>query len=290
MIHSVTNQQIQVTLYSLQESHYSKLDIIDYSMPYWTISHVLKGEVVTRSGETTSIAKVGQVMIHPPGLPFSERNDKEGTHQWMYMDIRLEQYLDLLDYYPLPPVVTLSDPSSYFSAFRKLADAWRLPSDSRFRDFRTTALTLEILDMLLLSWEKSGEPERPEGLMSGRGRFAQVLRFMTDHMADRLDRGLLAERLHLHPVYFDRIFRETFGMPPMRLLTELRLRRAEQLLINSDDTLDAITAVCGLGDAAYFSRQFRRKYGLPPGAYRRENRKEIGPYFEPIRPHPDNKV
>ncbi|HEY0828868.1 MAG TPA: AraC family transcriptional regulator [Bacilli bacterium] len=290
MIHSVTNQQIQVMLYEVKESHYTKLNLTDLSVPYWTISHVLKGEVVTRSGEATSIVKSGQVMIHPPELPFSEHSDREGTHQWMFVDIKLEQYLDLLDYYPLPPVVTLSDPSAYSSTFRRLVDTWRLPPDSRFRDFRATVLTLELLDMLLLSWEKSGEPERAEGLMNGKGRFAQVLRFMTDKMADRLDRGLLAERMHLHPVYFDRIFRETFGMPPMRLLTELRLRRAERLLINSDDTLDAISAACGLGDAAYFSRQFRRKYGLPPGTYRRENRKEIGQYFEPTQPQSNSEA
>ena len=58
----------------------------------------------------------------------------------------------------------------------------------------------------------------------------------------------------------------------MRMLRDLRLRRARTLLESTDDTLDSIAAACGLGDAAAFSRAFKAHYGLAPGAHRRDAR------------------
>jgi AraC family transcriptional activator FtrA len=62
------------------------------------------------------------------------------------------------------------------------------------------------------------------------------------------------------------------------LLTQ-RIRRAQELLENTDDNIDAIARSAGLGTATTLRRHFHRTVGVPPDAYRRTFRAEAGYKF-----------
>jgi AraC-like DNA-binding protein len=51
----------------------------------------------------------------------------------------------------------------------------------------------------------------------------------------------------------------------------LRLARTPwaRLVVDTDQDLDAIARLCGLGNASYLIRMFRSVLGTTPGAYRR---------------------
>ncbi len=57
---------------------------------------------------------------------------------------------------------------------------------------------------------------------------------------------------------------DAFGMPPARLVAELRLARAAALLALPDASVKAVSAHCGFGDPAAFSRAFNKRFGYPP--------------------------
>jgi AraC-like DNA-binding protein len=67
---------------------------------------------------------------------------------------------------------------------------------------------------------------------------------------------------------FIRRFTAVLGAPPMRYLTDWRLRSAARLLQQSDDPLSAIARRVGYANEFAFATAFRRKYGVPPGRYR----------------------
>jgi len=71
-------------------------------------------------------------------------------------------------------------------------------------------------------------------------------------------------------VYFNQVFRKTFGVPPMRYLEQQRLRRAKELIAGTDRTMTEIAFEVGYSDPYYFSRAFRRLTGMPPSVYRAE--------------------
>jgi transcriptional regulator GlxA family with amidase domain len=105
---------------------------------------------------------------------------------------------------------------------------------------------------------------------------------MTAHLADKISRECLAARVHLNPGYFDRVFVQTYGISPMRMLRTLRLRRAQQLLESTSASLETIAAACGLGDAAYLSRVFRHWHGQTPGQYRQSTKSTMASYVSPL--------
>lgn len=68
---------------------------------------------------------------------------------------------------------------------------------------------------------------------------------------------------------FARRFRRVAGVPPMRWLTEHRLRTARARLIDTDLTLAGIAAEVGYDSEFAFAKAFKRLFGIAPGRFRR---------------------
>jgi AraC-like DNA-binding protein len=259
-------EQLTFSLHHVEESSYSSLAIRDMCRPDWTISHVRQGCVQTTTGGESFWAQRGDVMIHPPQVPFCESSSSTGTHEWFASSIQVWPQLDLLQRYPVTPVVTLRSPDEYSRIFRNLYTVW---SDSAApqRELLLLSLTMQLLSAIVQSWQEQGAVARPAS-MQNDGRFAAVVAHMTLNLERKISRDELARVAHLHPGYFDRVFRSHYGMAPLQMLRDLRLRRAQDLLESTSQTLDAVAHACGLGNAAQLSRAFYARFGQAPGQYR----------------------
>jgi AraC-like DNA-binding protein len=76
--------------------------------------------------------------------------------------------------------------------------------------------------------------------------------------------------------HFARAFAKTFGRPPHRWLTERRVDRAKDFIVNSQLSLAEIAALCGFADQSALSRSFKRIHGISPGTWRRSSTNEHG--------------
>ena len=63
-------------------------------------------------------------------------------------------------------------------------------------------------------------------------------------------------------------FRAGVGQPPMRYLTEVRLRDAARHLATGRLTLHEVARRAAYESDAAFVKAFKRRFGLTPGAYR----------------------
>jgi len=82
----------------------------------------------------------------------------------------------------------------------------------------------------------------------------------------------IASRHHLTPVQLTRRFHACFGTKPSAYVTELRLRKAGELLTESNRTVEDIAAACGYESGFYLSRVFAKHMGLSPSRYREKYR------------------
>lgn len=89
----------------------------------------------------------------------------------------------------------------------------------------------------------------------------------------RLDRPLtvedLARQARMSSRHLGRHFKSATGTTPLQWLLVQRIRRAQELLETTDDTVDAIAAATGMGTATTLRRHFHRTVGVPPDTYRR---------------------
>ncbi len=279
-------ERIEAALYVCRSAPYPRLDIRDHVLPHWTISEVVTGTVTMVTGGQTYDVRAGDVMIHPPGIAFSERNAGSGLHRWLACEARIHDPHpeNLLDRYPLPPVLTLpaARAPEYAETFTRLEAVHPIASGPGVSRLRQTALLTELLAFLIEAWEVSGCPTRPDALASPVGRFAPVIAFLRQNLAARVTRADLARIASLHPTAFDRAFVRATGQTPVRLHTEMRLAEVRRRLETGDDTLETIAHAVGLTDAAHLSRLFRARFGIAPGKWRDGvNRTKTG-YLSPL--------
>src|SRR5262249_41618803 len=81
----------------------------------------------------------------------------------------------------------------------------------------------------------------------------------------------LAKQALLSVSYFGRAFKVTFSDTPRAYLIQLRLERAKDLMLSTQEPLSQIALACGFADQAHLSRAFRRVMGETPAAWRRRN-------------------
>jgi len=135
---------------------------------------------------------------------------------------------------------------------------------------RETAV--EIARWLVLFLQRPGGQAQFSSHLSAQVAERRPLRELQSWIADNLDSDLrvetLAERAAMSPRNFARFFRREIGMTPAAYVEELRVERARQLLEESADPVDAISARCGFGTPETMRRAFGRRVGVAPAQYR----------------------
>jgi AraC family transcriptional activator FtrA len=89
----------------------------------------------------------------------------------------------------------------------------------------------------------------------------------------RLDQPLtvedLARQANMSSRHLARHFRSVTGTTSLQWLLTQRIRRAQELLETTDDSVETIASAAGMGTATTLRRHFHRTIGVPPDAYRR---------------------
>jgi AraC-like DNA-binding protein len=124
---------------------------------------------------------------------------------------------------------------------------------------------------LLLWSELLTKRDQRAGGLDGE-RLAAVQRAVERHLRHGLTPAELAAAAGLHPAYFTRCFRATFGTRPRLWLVAERLRLAQAMLLESAEPIAAIAARLGYASVALFIRQFQARFGESPGRWRRGQR------------------
>ena len=101
-------------------------------------------------------------------------------------------------------------------------------------------------------------------------RLTPVLAYIEENLAQPVTHDLLARVTHLSPSRFHVLFKTALGCAPYEYVQRLRLEKAQQLLLRSDQSVSEIGAAVGHPDPYHFSRVFRRSVGLSPAKYRRQ--------------------
>ena len=100
-------------------------------------------------------------------------------------------------------------------------------------------------------------------------RLQQLIAWTQAHLSDPIGVTDMADYLAVSERSLHRHCNEVFGKGPGKLLTDLRLDRARELLQKSDSPLKQMARECGFASPAAMSKAFNHKYGVSPAHYRR---------------------
>ena len=92
--------------------------------------------------------------------------------------------------------------------------------------------------------------------------------YIEKRMSEDLSLEDVAEAINVSPFYLSRLFKEVRGENYINYLTDLRMRKARELLKNPRSSIKEISSEVGFNDQNYFSRIFKNKFGMTPTEFR----------------------
>ena len=99
----------------------------------------------------------------------------------------------------------------------------------------------------------------------------QVRQYIDKNLSDpEMNREKIASAVHISQDYLSYFFHKETGTQLTSYIAEMRIRRARQLLLSTDMTLEEIGEETGFSNSSYFHRQFKKITGLTPSAYRKQ--------------------
>jgi AraC-like DNA-binding protein len=98
---------------------------------------------------------------------------------------------------------------------------------------------------------------------------ANAIYFMNFNIARKITLSEIAAELKISQQKLIDIFKAELHVTPRRHLINLRMAKAESLLLNSRLTVNEIAAQTGYSTAARFIREFKKKFCVSPAAYRK---------------------
>lgn len=78
----------------------------------------------------------------------------------------------------------------------------------------------------------------------------------------------IAQKSDISVKHFRNIFKEIYGLSPVKYITEKRLEKSMELLCYSEYSINEIAEIVGFNSTIYFDRVFKKNFGMTPNEYR----------------------
>lgn len=119
-----------------------------------------------------------------------------------------------------------------------------------------------------------------------RSRADEVMGHIRANFFRPITLRLLADETGMDYSSLSRLIKRHGGVPFVRLLNQLRISRACELLAGTDESIAGICFGCGYNDLAHFYRTFTRLVRQAPGDYRTTMRGKIPTNGQTLQRHP----
>lgn len=241
------------------------------SEPHAYLWIVLSGRLrFSIDGHTDEIpAEPGDVVVIPESVRHSVTSPEKGMNRVLVFHY-LYRFLGALDVLSLLGVSgRLAVRSVASDMGRELCEAWgaRRPGYRSLVEAGLTCLLVPSLARARLVAEPVASSDLRRQLRKLIPAFALV-RTRLDDAGLRV--GDLAAAAGFSEVYLRRLFSDYLRTTPRRFILEERLRRARDLLLHTDFTVERIAAETGFENLSYFHRVFKARFATSPARFRRE--------------------
>ena len=150
----------------------------------------------------------------------------------------------------------------------------------QFRNYYSNMESLTAAQAVDVSYRILGEAieEREKYAESGENKCAKeymtvALSYIGEHLQEEeLSIVQVATQIYLNPVYFGRVFKNTFHMTFKKYLLQQRMEKAKRLIQDGCESIGTVCEQVGISNASYFSHLFKEYTGKLPRRHVRRAR------------------
>lgn len=214
---------------------------------YWLLHYVVRGKGVYYVQGKEYPVRAGQFFVI---RPFEVTRYEADQHEpWEYIWIGFTSGLKLPQCLQQEYVINAARCAGLFSSLKEAAD---------MKEGRELYLCGKIYELLAqLSEKREGEEDYIE--------LAKT--YIESNYMRELSIQELSEKLNLNRSYFSTLFHRKTGRSPQQYLTNCRMEKASQLMIEHGYSPGEAALAVGYPDIFSFSRMFKRYFGISPRQY-----------------------
>jgi AraC-like DNA-binding protein len=181
----------------------------------------------------------------------------------------------LFDFLPLPHRLHAAGTELFSGAIPELLreSAYGGPGSAAI----VTCLVRRLVTTLVRdAWPQDKQIASPH-IASRHQRLGKIVELMEKDPARDYTLECLADAAAMSRTLFHREFVSRYGSSPLAMLRTLRLKRAEELLSNTDMPIKTITARLGYRSRSHFCKLFKDSCGADPEQYRNRHKPQDEP-------------
>lgn len=241
--------------------------------PYTLIGQNVETTLTVRSsrGKSMRITPGGGYIL-PEGqlLNIGATDNQAMMYRWSHFRFRVLGNLDLFEIVQSPYGLAPEYGERIGQLNLELASIFAQPGDDMLVQIARRKLAAAKMLMLVLELCPASPGAMQKLVLVSR--FEKVFSFVKENIDRPMFRDELSDIACLSPSRFHAGFLEATGLSPMAYVTQLRLRKAQELLLGSVTAVHEIALAVGFCDPFHFSRTFSKHVGLSPSGYRQRGR------------------
>jgi transcriptional regulator GlxA family with amidase domain len=135
-------------------------------------------------------------------------------------------------------------------------------------------VALAVARILVVYLKRTGGQSQYSAILAAQGHsdadtFNGLERWIAEHLDDDLSVAALADRVHMSPWNFARLYTRTRGRTPAKAVEAIRLDAARRRLEESADRIEVIADACGFSGEEQMRAAFMRALRIAPRDYRK---------------------
>lgn len=135
-------------------------------------------------------------------------------------------------------------------------------------------VAIKVARILVVYLKRAGGQSQYSALLDAQAhsdsdRFNELEQWIAEHLRSDLRVEALADRLHMSPRNFARVYAQTRGRSPAKAIEAIRLDTARRRLEETTDRIETIAEDCGFSGEEQIRMAFVRSLGIPPREYRK---------------------
>ena len=239
----------------------------DYTPSYSRIYYILQGEGRLIIDGKQYLPKPGQMCIMPANVKQSYEAISENAYYkyWAHFTCKSggRSIFDIID---VPYVIDIQSEAAHTRLKAVFGD---MIAHHRQKSF-TSNLMLESLirELIAIYLEEAGI--EAVGIKSSKDgeRQSAILKYIEDNIGKKISVEEMAREVFLHPNYFIRYFKKTFGIPPARYINKRKIELSCRMLGEGEMNVSEVSSKLGYGDIYHFSKVFKKHTGFSPRYYK----------------------
>jgi AraC-like DNA-binding protein len=238
------------------------------TLPFLVVAQIDYVATLELEGGNTVRIRPGQTVSLEPGRvhKFTKITRRAAYSHWAHIECDVFPGVSLFHFVE-PPLIIRGKRSLKIGQINHELGEISKRERSLASLLKRQALGWELISLLLRSVSLD---EDRIGLIRQAFRLAPILAYIEENLANPISHELLAQKAALSPSRFHVLFRAALGSAPYEYVQKVRLKRAQQLLIRTDQSIAEVGLQTGHPDPYHFSRMFRRSFGLSPAKYRKQ--------------------